>query len=89
MWPAVKSDEGKENEKIRGHRRSIITALMIFIVSFFGTICIIRVDTAAGGIIGNEPFFSSYFVRTGEREVDVKIPGRKMRIVNGIVVCYD
>ncbi len=87
VWKEGNKEEKKAGRKRR--RRSVFTALLIFAVAFSGTACIIRVDTAAGSIIGNEPFFSSHFIRTGEREVDLKILGMKMRIVNGIVVRDD
>ena len=73
-----------------GHSRlrSLMTLVLIFSAAFFAAAGIIRIDTAAGNIIGNEPFFSSGFIRTDEHQVEVKIPGMKWKIVDGIVL-YD
>ena len=61
------SDKKREKEKKRraeptaGHSRlrSLMTLVLIFSAAFFAAAGIIRIDTAAGNIIGNEPFFSS------------------------------
>ena len=86
-----KRKRGNGPERKNGSRRvkSFLTGLLVFFIAFFGTASLIRVDAAAGGTAGSEAFFSSYFIRTGEREVQVKILGLKARIVNGIVVADD
>ena len=65
--------------------KAFFTRLLVFFTVFFAVIAVIQVDEAASSTIGNESFFSSYFVRTGERAVEIKIMGFYVDIIDGLI----
>ena len=67
-------------------KRSFFMKIFLFFLIFTATAAVIRIDTSAGALVGNDPFFSSYFTRVSEREVDIKILGFETSLVNGLAV---
>ncbi len=80
----------KEGEEIvkekRGRWKIFFKSIFVFFTIYFAAAAVIQIDEAASSAIGNESFFSSHFIRTGEREVDVKIMGFQVRIISGLIV---
>ena len=84
-----KNDENRtreKDEKSRKKWRIFFKRVFVFFTVFFSVLAVIEIDETASNTIGNESLFSSYFVRTGERTVEVKILGFHTSIVDGLIV---
>ena len=84
-----KNDEDRTREKdgkVREKWRIFFKRVFVFFTVFFSVLAVIEIDETASNTIGNESLFSSYFVRTGERTVEVKILGFHTSIVDGLIV---
>lgn len=87
QWKKELAMTAEEKKQInRKRRKKFFTRIFVFFTVFFAVIAVIQIDEAASSTIGNESFFSSYFVRTGEREVEIKILGFHAHIVDGLIV---
>lgn len=79
----------EKDEKRREKWRIFFKRIFVFFTVFFSVLAVIEIDETASNTIGNESLFSSYFVRSGERTVEVKILGFHTSIVDGLIVFED
>lgn len=79
-----KKENCRETEKPADHGIPAAEKIFVFAVLFAASASIIEIDTQAGSSVGNEPFFTSSFIRKNSREVEVKIMGYEVLLSGGI-----
>lgn len=77
-----KTVEGQKSLQTTAFR--LLKKIFVFAVLFAASASIIEIDTQAGSSVGNEPFFTSSFIRKNSREVEVKIMGYEVLLSGGI-----